>query len=103
MTKKYQKFQDYLVEKLRQPEEAENFINAAIAEYETDGDTKSLMLAIRYLAEAKGGLAKLSTKTHLNRQNLYKILTGKTTPNLSTTFTILNGLGYNLQVVTRGS
>jgi len=97
MTKKYQKFQDYLVDKLNNPKEAQTFFDAAIEVFEEDGDTEAFMLALRYLTEAKGGVNKLSKTTKLNRQNLYKILTGKTSPKLETTFTIINGLGYHLK------
>lgn len=97
MSKKYQKFQDYLIEKLQDPVEAQAFLDAAIEEYEEDGDTEAFMLALRYLTEAKGGIGKLAKVTHLNRQNLYKVLTGKTSPKLETTFSIMNGLGYHLK------
>jgi probable addiction module antidote protein len=97
MTKKYQKFQDYLVEKLQSPVEAQAFLDAAIEEYEEDGDTEAFMLALRHLTEAKGGISKLAEATHLNRQNLYKVLTGKTSPKLETTFSIMRGLGYHLK------
>lgn len=97
MTKQYQKFQDYLVEKLQDPEEAQSFLDAAIEAYEEDGDTEAFMLALRYLTEAKGGVGKLSEITNLNRQNLYKVLTGKTSPKLETTMSIMKGLGYHLR------
>ena len=97
MTKKYQKFQDYLVEKLKDPSEAQIFLDTAIEEYEEDGDMESFMLAIRYLTEAKGGVSRLAEVTKLNRQNLYKVLTGKTSPKLETTFSIMKGLGYHLK------
>lgn len=98
MAKKYQKFQDYLVEKLRNKKEAKAFLDAAIMELEEDGDVEAFLLALRYLAEAKGGINQLSHKSHLNRQNLYKILTGKTVPKFDTTLSIMNSLGYRFKV-----
>lgn len=95
--KKYQKFQDYLVKKLQEPKESQAFLDAAIEAYEEDGDMEAFMLSLRYLAEAKGGISKLSEATHLNRQNLYKILTGKTSPKLDTAFSIIRGLGYSFR------
>jgi probable addiction module antidote protein len=92
------KFNDYLLKKLRNRKYAEAFLNAAILEYEGDQDSEAFMLAIRLLAEAQGGIAQLSAKTKLNRQNLYKILTGKTTPRLDTVDTLLQGLGFRLTV-----
>src|SRR5579871_557329 len=98
MTKKYQKFQDYLVKKLRNKKEAKAFLDAAMREFEEDGDIDAFLLALRYLAEAKGGISELSNKSHLNRQNLYKILAGKTIPKFDTTLSIMNGLGYRFRV-----
>jgi probable addiction module antidote protein len=97
MTRTYRKFQDYLVERLQDPKEAEVFLEVALEEYEEDGNTEAFMLALRYLAEAKGGVSKLSKVTKLNRQNLYKILTGKTSPRLDTIFSIMKGLGYHFK------
>ncbi|MHA1540007.1 MAG: helix-turn-helix domain-containing transcriptional regulator [Alphaproteobacteria bacterium] len=97
MTRKYQKFQDYLVGKLKNPEYAQEFLDVAIEDYEENGNTEEFMLSLRYLAEAKGGITRLSEVTKLNRQNLYKVLTGKTSPRLDTTFSIVKGLGYQLR------
>lgn len=98
MANKYQKFQDYLVEKLRNKKEAKAFLDAAILEFEEDGDIEAFLLALRYLAEAKGGVNKLADASQLNRQNLYKILTGKTVPKFDTTLSIMNSLGYRFKV-----
>jgi probable addiction module antidote protein len=96
MVRKYQKFKDYLIDKLKNTTEAKNFFNIAIQEYEEDKDIQAFMLALRYLTEAQGGIAKLSEKSHLSRQNLYKVLTGKTAPRLDTVFSIINSLGLHL-------
>ncbi len=98
MTRQYQKFNDYLIERLKDPKEAQSFLDTSIDEYEEDHDVAALMLALRYITEAQGGIAKLSERTHLNRQNLYKILTGKTKPQLDTTLSIIKGLGFRLAV-----
>jgi DNA-binding phage protein len=97
MTKKYQTFRDYIVEKLKDPEEAQSFLNTAIDAYGEDGFTPAFMLSLRYLVEAQGGVNKLAGITHLNKQNLYKVLTGKTAPKLATTFAIIKGLGYTFK------
>jgi len=96
--KKYQKFNDYLVEKLHDQEEAKLFLDAAIEAYSEDGDTSALTLALRYLTEAQGGVSKLARKSKQDRKNLYKIFEGKTTPRLDTFNSIIGGLGYKLTV-----
>ncbi|MEI7668478.1 MAG: hypothetical protein WCJ33_00135 [Pseudomonadota bacterium] len=98
MAKQYQKFQDYMIKKLHNKKESKSFLDAAILEFEEDGDIAAFMLALRYLAEAKGGISELSNTSNLNRQNLYKVLTGKTTPKFDTTLSIMNSLGYRFRV-----
>lgn len=89
---------EYLIEKLKNHEEAKAHLALAIDEYEKDGDSAAFMLMLRLIAEAQGGIAKLSARSHLNRQNLYKILTGKTTPRFDTTLAIMKGLGYRVSI-----
>ncbi len=96
--KQYKKFDQYLIESLKDTKTAKAFLDTAIYEFEQDGHVAAFMLALRYLAEAKGGINVLSEKTQLNRQNLYKILTSKTTPRLDTTLSIMKGLGYPFRV-----
>jgi len=95
---KYRKFEDYLVENLKDEEEAKAFLDAAIEAYSEDGDTAALTLALRYLTEAQGGVNKLALKSKQDRKNLYKIFEGKTTPRLDTFNSIISGLGYKLTV-----
>lgn len=64
-------------------------------EYHKDGDVKALLIALRNIAKAKGGMEQLPKKTHLNRQNLYHILSDKGNPTLDTFELILKGLVNN--------
>ena len=96
MTRTFIKFNDYLVDRLKDPIEAKAHLELAISEYEQDGDTAAFMLMLRLIVEAQGGIPQLSERAHLNRQNLYKILTGKTIPRFDTMVSIIKGLGYHL-------
>lgn len=98
MVKKYQKFKDYLVEKLRDQEQAKIFLDAAIEAYAEDGDAAALTRALRYITEAQGGVSKLARKSKQDRKNLYKIFEGQTVPRLDTFNSIISGLGYKLTV-----
>lgn len=98
MEKHMRKFKDYLIETLKDNEEAQAYLNTALEEYKKDNDAEAFLLALRDVAEAQGGLACLAKKTNLNRQNLYKVLSGKTNPKLMTLGVILNGLGFHLSV-----
>ncbi len=92
------RFEDTLIERLRDPKYARVFLDVALEEYEKDGDTEAFLLALRDVAEAQGGLLKLAERTKLNRQNLYKTLSAKGNPKLETVGAILRGLGFRLSV-----
>lgn len=94
----YRTFDEVMVEDLKDHDEARAFLELVIQEYEEDSDTEAFMLAVRLIAEAQGGIGRLAEKSHLNRQNLYKILTGKTTPRFDTTLAIMKGLGFRFSV-----
>lgn len=91
-------FKDYHIEKLRDPEEAGIYLSVALEEYEQDGDLEAFLLALSDVAEAQDGLNKLSKRTDLNRQNLYKALSEEGNPRLQTVEAILQGLGFRLSV-----
>jgi probable addiction module antidote protein len=87
-----------LIESLRKPKEADLYLRIAMEEYHEDGDVEALLVALRNIAEAKGGMSQLAKKTHLNRQNLYHVLSKKGNPTLDTLELILKGLGYRLAI-----
>ncbi len=96
--KKTTKFNDYLIGSLKNKKEASAYLNVALEEYKKDNDTEAFLLALRDVAEAQGGLSQLAEKTNLNRQNLYKALSGKGNPQFVTLGAILDGLGFNLSI-----
>ncbi len=91
-------YHEELIESLKNPKEANLYLNIAMEEYHEDGDSEALLVALRNIAEAKGGMSKLAQKTHLNRQSLYHVLSKKGNPTLDKFDLILKGLGYRLTV-----
>ena len=89
---------NYMNETLQDDCEATAYLELAIEEYQTDGDTKSLMRAIQRVAEAKGGISKLAEDTKLNRQNLYRIFANQTSPRFDTLTKILRALGFTFSL-----
>jgi probable addiction module antidote protein len=83
-----------LIESLRDPREAENYLNAALEE----GDPELFLLALRNVAEAQGGVAQLAEKTKLNRESLYKMLSERGNPELRSLDVLLHALGFRLAV-----
>lgn len=91
-------YHEELIQSLRKPKEADLYLHIAMEEYHEDGNAEALLIALRNIAEAKGGMGQLARKTHLNRQNLYHVLSKKGNPTLDTFELILKGLGYRLTI-----
>lgn len=91
-------YHDEFIESLKNPEEAFGYLQVAMEEYQEDNDAEALLVALRNVAAAQGGITKLAKKTHLNRQNLYNILSKNGNPRLDTFGLILKGLGFKLAI-----
>jgi probable addiction module antidote protein len=91
-------YHDELIESLKKPKEADLYLRVAMEEYQEDGDTEVLLVALRNIAEAKGGVGQLARKTRLNRQNIYHVLSKNGNPTLDTFGLILRKLGYKLAI-----
>ena len=63
-------YQEDLIESLKDPKEAAEYLNAAIE----DGDREVFLLALRNVAQAHGGMSAIAQKTHLKRESLYRML-----------------------------
>ena len=64
---------------------------------------KLLLVALRDVAEAQGGLRKLARSTRLHRGNLHKMLSKKGNPEVTTLIRLLNTFGLRLSVTTKTS
>ena len=91
-------YEEWLIKSLTSKKEAATYLQVALEEYQNDNDLESFLLALRYVAEAQGGLGKLSKKTHLNRESLYKTLSSKGNPKLQTIGILLKGLGFEFTI-----
>jgi len=87
-------YQADLIEALQDPSEAAAYLNAAIEE----GDREVFLLALRNVAEAHGGIATISEKTHLNRESLYRAFSRRGNPEMKTLTTVLHAMGLRLAV-----
>lgn len=67
-------------------------------EYEKDNNKEAFLTALKDVADAQGGLSVLAERTNLNRQNLYRALSGKGNPQFNTLAAILNGLGFRIVI-----
>lgn len=79
---------------LADPANAAAYLEAALETGE-DGD---LMHALRDVIDAQGGVTKLAEDTGLNRETLYRTLSRRGNPQLSTLTRILGARGLKLTV-----
>jgi probable addiction module antidote protein len=87
-------YESYLIQSLKDPKEAEAYLNAAL----DDGDPKLFLLALRDVAEARGGMGKVARSCKLNRESLYRMLSKKGNPSLKSLGALLSSLGFRLVV-----
>ncbi len=86
-------YKAYLRETLADPNEAAEYLNAALEE----GDESVFLLALRDVAEAHG-IAKLAEQANLNRESAYKMLSEQGNPRLSSLWALLDSIGLRLSV-----
>jgi len=92
-------YQEYLVAALADPLEAASYLNAALEE----GDKELFLLALRNVTEARlGGMSKLAEASGLNRESLYRMLSGKGNPELKSLDRLLHALGLKIAVEVDG-
>lgn len=96
--RQYRNYEEGLKKRLQETEYAREYLCVALSEYEEDGDIKAFLLAVRDVADARGGLSKLSQRTRLTRQSLYKALSENGNPQLKTMGEILHGLGFKFSI-----
>ena len=82
-------YETFLQEELRDPELAAAYLTVAL----TEGSAEDFLLALRSVADAHGGLGAVAEAADLNRQTLYRTLSGEGNPTLSTLRSVLRVLG----------
>ena len=63
-----------------------------------DGDQEELMLALRRMSKAFGGVPKLAEEAELNVNTLYRTLSPKGNPELKSLRSLLRAMGMQLAV-----
>jgi probable addiction module antidote protein len=88
-------YQEKLIQKLQDPEHAVGYLNVALA----DEDPRMFLLALKNVVEAHGEeFATIAKKSDLNRENLYRMLSKKGNPRLTSIVSLLNSIGFHLSV-----
>lgn len=93
-------YDEWLAQALQDPAEAAAYLQAAI----DDGDQPGLMLALRHVAQARGGVARVASVAKLTREATYRMLSSKGNPELRNFIAVLSAAGLKLSIepVTKG-
>lgn len=87
-------YEEGLRKDLANPDEAAAYLNVALE------DGGGFLLALRDIAESRQ-LTKIAQETNLNRENLYRMLSKRGNPKLSSLKALLDALGLRLAVEVR--
>jgi probable addiction module antidote protein len=87
--------QEKLLQDLKDPELATAYLNVALM----DEDPRMFLIALKNVNDAWGiQMTDLARTTKLSRENLYKILSKKGNPTLTSLVSLLNATGFALSV-----
>jgi probable addiction module antidote protein len=77
------------------PEFAVEYLRAALEEGD---DPQIVLIALRRIAESRGGVAKVAREAGVERESLYRALSAKGNPRLSTLLAVAKAVGLRLTV-----
>ena len=74
---------------------ASEYLKAAM---EDDDEPRVLLIALRRIAEARGGIAQIARQAGVERESLYRALSGRGNPRFSTLSAVAKAVGLRLTV-----
>ncbi len=80
---------------LQDPDEASAYLEAVLE----DGDNSALLVALRDVVDARGGVAELAAEKGLNRETLYRTLSEDGNPTLYTLSKVLEFAGLRVSIL----
>ena len=80
------------------PEFAASYLAAAMEETDEPG---VLLIALRQIAEARGGMAKIAKDAGIQRESLYRALSKRGNPRLTTLLAVIRAMGMTLTVASK--
>ena len=86
-----------LLKRLKNPRYATLYLNEAVL----DEDSRVFLLALHDVVKAHGSMTKLSRRTKISREHIYRILSKKGNPELKTLQTLLGALGLRISIASK--
>ncbi|MEL4016597.1 helix-turn-helix domain-containing transcriptional regulator [Dryocola clanedunensis] len=91
----------FVIEMLRDDHSfAVEYLKEALAELDKEDGEALFLLALRRLVEARGGISKIARAANLNRETLYRTLSERGNPTISTTKKIFHAAGIHFSELT---
>jgi len=85
---------EWMIARLRSdPKFAAEYLRALIEEAD---EPRVLLIGLRHVAEARGGVAKVAKAAGVERESLYRALSRKGNPRLSTLVAVAKAMGLKL-------
>lgn len=81
----------------KDPTFAAEYLKAA---FEDSDEPQILVLALRHIAEARGGIAEIAKSAGIKRESLYRALSSRGNPRLSTLLAVTKAVGLRLTLET---
>lgn len=88
-------YKEGLLNELKDPDFASEYLTQALE----SGDQAVFLLAIKDVVQACGGFATVAKQAHIQRESLYKALSNRGNPRLTTLQGILKSVGIRMAVV----
>jgi probable addiction module antidote protein len=92
MKRRYQTWDEHMMESLQDPKEAAHYLNAAAQE----NDPALMLIALSDVARARG-LSKTAKEASVSRMGLYKIFSKTGNPEFRTFLRVLRAAGMQLE------
>ena len=90
-------FEPFILEKLKDPELAAQMLNAAIEDFMETNNIDIFNAILKDIVKAQN-ISELSKSASISRNQLYRIIEGKSEPKLTSFLKIFHSLGYQLQL-----
>lgn len=92
-------WREYMVQRLASdPGRIKGYLQAIMEEYQTFGDPRVVLLALRTVAEAEGGISELAKRINAESEGLSEELSSDKALTIDTLKTILNAFGCRLSI-----
>ena len=92
-------WREYMVQRLASDQgQIKGYLQAIMEEYQTFGDPRVVLLALRTVAEAEGGISALAKRIDIEPEVLSEELSNDKVLTIDTLKTILNAFGCRLSI-----